>query len=384
MQSRLARTASASSLFLVALFLVNCFRAPGTSAASSTGSLRETARMHAPRADHSSTPLPSGKVLIAGGFGGSGTESHPFSTAELYDPRSGSFEPAGGMTLGRSGHTAKLLKNGTVLIVGGWTGRGASRRTAEIYDPATGKFTPTGSLVVERSGNTATLLLNGKVLVTGGVDRSENSLASAEIYDPETGAFSLTGTMSEPRGQHTATILKNGKVLVAGGGSGDYPSQTVYRSADLYDPATGKFTPTGQMTACRHKHAAILLPSGKVLIAGGSDNRDWHGEYSSAELYDPAAGTFRATGPMSTSRFKLPEAVVLLNSGKVLIAGGGRFAEVYDESKGTFTPTQGTFGASRFFASATLLPNGDALITGGYAHTGAGLPATAAAWIYQP
>jgi hypothetical protein len=148
------------------------------------------------------------------------------------------------MTLGRSGHTAKLLKNGTVLIVG----RDASRRTAEIYDPATGKFTPTGSLVVERSGNTTTLLLNGKVLVTGGVDRSENSLASAEIYDPETGAFSLTGTMSEPRGQHTATILKNGKVLVAGGGSGDYPSQTVHRSADLYDPATGKFTPTGQMT----------------------------------------------------------------------------------------------------------------------------------------
>jgi TATA-box binding protein (TBP) (component of TFIID and TFIIIB) len=243
------------------------------------------------------------------------------------------------MTLGRSGHTAKLLKNGTVLIVGGWTGRDASRRTAEIYDPGTGKFTPTGSLVVERSGNTATLLLNGKVLVTGGVDRSENSLASAEIYDPETGAFSLTGTMSEPRGQHTATILKNGKVLVAGGGSGDYPSQTVYRSADLYDPATGKFTPTGQMTECRHKHAAILLPSGKVLIAGGADNRDWHGEYSSAELYDPAAGTFRATGPMSTSRFKLPEAVVLLKSGKVLIAGGGRFAEVYDETRSTFTPT---------------------------------------------
>jgi TATA-box binding protein (TBP) (component of TFIID and TFIIIB) len=239
------------------------------------------------------------------------------------------------MTLGHSGHTAKLLKIGAVLIVGGWTGRDASRRTAEIYDP-------------------------------------------------ETGAFSLTGTMSEPRGQHTATILKNGKVLVAGGGSGDYPSQTFYRSADLYDPATGKFTPTGQMTECRHKHAAILLPSGKVLIAGGSDDRGWHGEYSSAELYDPAAGTFRATAPTSTSRFKLPEAVVLLKSGKVLIAGGGRFAEVYDETKGTFTPTQGTFGASRFFASATLLPNGDALITGGYSDTGAGLPATAAAWIYQP
>jgi Kelch motif len=284
------------------------------------------------------------------------------------------------MTLGRSGHTATLLKNGKVLIVGGWTGRDTSRRTAEIYDPARGKFMPTGNLAVERSGNTATLLPDGKVLVTGGVDRSENSLACAEIYDPETGTFSLTGTM----GQHTATILENGKALVVGGGSGDYPLQTVYRSAELYDPATGKFTPTGQMTECRHKHAAVLLPSGMVLVAGGSDNRDWHGEYASAEIYDPATGTFHATGAMNTSRFKLPEAVVLLKSGKVLIAGGGRFAEVYDEAKGTCSPVAGTFGTSRFFASATLLPNGDALITGGYADTGGGLPATASAWVYEP
>jgi hypothetical protein len=119
--------------------------------------------MHAPRADHSSTPLPSGKVLIAGGFGGSGTESHPFSTAELYDPRSGSFEPAGSMTLGRSGRTAKLLKNGTVLIVGGWTGRDASRRTAEIYDP------------------------NGDALIAGGYSDTGAGLpatAAAWIYQP--------------------------------------------------------------------------------------------------------------------------------------------------------------------------------------------------------
>ncbi|HEY1468167.1 MAG TPA: kelch repeat-containing protein [Candidatus Acidoferrum sp.] len=340
--------------------------------------------MHAQRADHTSTLLPNGKVLIAGGFAGSGTESHPFSTAELYDPRSGNFEPAGSMTLGRSGHTATLLKNGKVLIVGGWTGRDASRRTAEIYDPATGKFTPTGSLAVERSGNTATLLPDGKVLVTGGVDRSENALTSAEIYNPDTREFSLTGAMSEPRGQHTATLLKNGKVLVAGGGSGDYPSQTVYRSAELYDPAIGKFTPTGPMTERRHKHAAILLPGGMVLVAGGSDNRDWHGQYASAEIYDLATGTFHATGAMSLSRFKRPEAVVLLTSGKVLIAGGGHFAEVYDETKGTFTPVAGTFGAARFFASATLLPNGNALITGGYADSGAGLPATTSAWIYEP
>jgi Kelch motif len=285
------------------------------------------------------------------------------------------------MTLGRSGHTATLLKNGKVLIVGGWTGRDTSgrhefapRRVVDfgrspgITWPLNGPATPPLFFRMARS------------FVTGGVDRSENSLACAEIYDPETGTFSLTGTM----GQHTATILENGKALVVGGGSGDYPLQTVYRSAELYDPATGKFTPTGQMTECRHKHAAVLLPSGMVLVAGGSDNRDWHGEYASAEIYDPATGTFHATGAMNTSRFKLPEAVVLLKSGKVLIAGGGRFAEVYDEAKGTCSPVAGTFGTSRFFASATLLPNGDALITGGYADTGGGLPATASAWVYEP
>ena len=383
MRSRLATAAFMLSLILPSLFVVNCFNPPHTSASPSTGSLREAASMHVQRADHSSTLLPSGKVLIAGGFAGGGMESHPFSSAELYDPGSGTFEPAGSMNLGRSGHTATLLKNGKVLIVGGWTGRDASPRTAEIYDPATGKFTPTGNLTVERSGNTATLLPNGEVLVVGGVDRSENSLASAELYDPETGTFSFTGAMKKPRGQHTATILKNGKILIAGGGSGDHPSQTVYRSAELYDPATGKFTLTGEMTERRHKHAAILLPSGVVLVAGGSDSRDWHGEYSSAEIYDPATGDFHATGSMSTSRFKLPEAVVLLKSGKALIAGGGRFAEVYDETTSTFTPSGGTFGASRFFASATLLLDGKALITGGYAD-GGGLPATTSAWIYEP
>ena len=190
--------------------------------------------------------------------------------------------------------------------------------------------------------------------------------------------------MNKPRDQHTATILKNGKVLIAGGGSGDHPSQTVYRSTEVYDPATGKFTRTGEMTERRHKHAAILLPSGVVLVAGGSDNRDWRGEYSSSEIYDPATGAFHATGSMSTSRFKLLEALVLLKSGKALIAGGGRFGEVYDETTGTFTPSGGTFGASRFFAPATLLLDGKALITGGYADGGSGLPATASAWIYQP
>jgi hypothetical protein len=190
--------------------------------------------------------------------------------------------------------------------------------------------------------------------------------------------------MTEPRGEATATALRNGKVLVVGGGSGHYPSQNVYRSAELYDPATGKFTSTGQMTVGRHKHAAVLLASGKVLVVGGSDNRDWHGEYSSAEIYDPATAAFSATGTMSTSRFKLPYAAALLDNRTVLVAGGGSFAEVYDEVKGSFSKVEGTLGAAWFFASATVLPDGKTLITGGYAETGGELPSTARAWIYRP
>ena len=302
---------------------------------SGTGTVTEIAAMHIARASHSSTLLPNGKVLIAGGFAGSGGEYRPYASAELFDPGTGTFQAVTNMSVGRSAHTASLLKNGKVLIVGGWTGMNDLRGSAEIYDPATGKFT-------------------------------------------------LTGSMIEPRGSHTATALKDGRVLIVGGGSGHYPSQTIYRPAEIFDPATGRFTLTGERSVGRHKHAAILLRSGKVLVVGGSDNRDWHGEYASAELYDPASGTFSATGPMSTPRFKLPEAVTLLPNGRVLVAGGGAFAELYDETTGTFTRVPGSLGAARFFASATLLPGGKALISGGYAESDSGLPATPAAWLYQP
>lgn len=369
------------SLIVVPLF---AFSRSGGPWPSGPGTVTEIAAMHIARASQSATLLPSGKVLIAGGFSGSGGESNPFSSTELFDPHSGTFEQAASMSIGRSGHTATVLKNGKVLIVGGWTGHYQLRRSAELYNPSTNTFAPTGSLNVERAGNTATLLPDGRVLVAGGEDRQEDALASAELYDPDTGTFTLTGSMAEPRGAHTATALKDGKVLIIGGGSGHYPSQNVYRSAELFDPATGKFTPAGQMTVARHKHAAILLRSGRVLIVGGSDNRDWRGEYASSELYDPSDGTFRTTGTMNTSRFKLPAAVALLPDGKALVAGGGAFAELYDETTGTFTTIPGALGAARFFASTTVLTGGRALIAGGYAEGGNGLPATARAWLYQP
>jgi Kelch motif len=214
MESHLARRAW--GLFLFPLMLLPFVRlsAPDSSVSSRAGSVAETAHMQIARAGHSSTLLPDGKVLIAGGFGGSGTERNPYRSSEIYDPRTGSFQPAGNMTIGRSGHTATLLKNGKLLIAGGWTGRYNVRRAAELYDPATGIFAPTGDMVIERAGNIAALLPDGRVLVAGGDDRSENAIASAELYDPATGKFTRTGDMREPRGQATATALKNGKVLI--------------------------------------------------------------------------------------------------------------------------------------------------------------------------
>jgi hypothetical protein len=381
-----SRSRKTSGFLLLSLMLVPWLCSPRAGARwpSAPGTVSEIAAMHIARASHTSTLLPNGKVLISGGFAGSGGESNPYATAELFDVSSGTFQSVGSMSIGRSGHTATLLKNGKVLIVGGWTGHYDRLGSAEIYDPASGAFTPTGSMVIERAGNTATLLPDGRVLVAGGVDRQENAMASAEIYDPATGKFVQTGSMAEPRQAHTATALKDGRVLIVGGGSGHYPSQNIYRSAELFDPGTGKFTSAGQLTVGRHKHGAILLRSGKVLVVGGSDNRDWRGEYASAEIYDPAPGTFSETGAMNTARLKLPAAAALLPNGRVLVAGGGPFAELYDETTGTFTRVPGSLGSARFFASLTLLSGGKALITGGYAESGNGLPATPAAWLYQP
>ena len=305
--------------------------------------------MNSARSGHTATLLPNGTVLLAGGNGAP-------SSAELYDPAAGTFSPAGSMVAARSGHTATLLPNGKVLMVGGSNGGALS--SVELYDPTAGTFSATGSMSAARYSHTATLLPNGKVLAAGGYDGG-SYLSSAELYDPTAGTFSATGSMSAVRGDHSATVLPNGKLLVAGGWNGGALS-----SAELYDPAAGTFSATGSMSAARRYHSAILLPNGKLLVAGGSNG----GDLSSAELYDPAAGTFSATGSMSAARERFT--VTLLPNGKVLAAGGSNggalsSAELYDPTAGTFSAT-GSMSAARYSHTATLLPNGNVLVTGGY------------------
>jgi hypothetical protein len=320
-----------------------------------------TVELRLPRAVHTATLLSDGRVLVAGGCTRPSCEMAPDgASAELYAPTTGSFRPTGGMRTERSGHTATLLPGGRVLIAGGWD-RDGVLATAELYDPASGAFTPTGSLRQARGGATATLLADGTVLVAGGFDGAR-MLAGAERYDPRGGAFSPAGRMTVARAAHSATALPDGRVLVAGGTSA---RDQVAASAEVYDPARGAFTPTGSMAVARHKHAAVGLRGGTVLVVGGSDERDLGGLHASAEVYDPATGRFHATGPLRQPRYKLPDAAVLLGDGMVLVAGGGSSAELYDPGTGAFRPAA-ALGVARWFATATRLHDGAVLIFGGY------------------
>lgn len=339
------------------------------------GIINATHSMTTQRAAHTSTLLSDGKVLVAGGFAG---DEHSVASAEIFDPAASKFSSAGNMNATRAGHTATLLPDGKVLIAGGYNG--SYLASAELFDPKARTFTPTASLVTARSGHVATLLGNGKVLLAGGTGVGWTFLADAELYDPATNTFTVTGSMAAARESHTATLLANGKVLIAGGHRGRRPSVTIYSSAEVYDPAVGTFTPAGNMTRVRHKHESTLLVDGRVLIAGGSDERDGRGAYTSAEIYDPKTGAFTATGNMNAARYKLQGTSVLLGDGKVLIAGGANRAEVFDPATNTFSYASGSLGTTRLFAAATRMRNGQVLITGGYDDNNA---VSSNAWIYR-
>lgn len=325
--------------------------APNPSAEpSSAGVWVATGRMGTPRSGHTAVRLLDGRVLAVGGADESET------SAELYDPDTGTWSATGSMTKRPACFPATLLRDGKVLVgVVDEPDADDTTLAAEVYDPATGTWTSTGKLVISSDcGLSATLLLDGKVLVTG--------REGTQLYDPDSGTWAATGSMIPPQGGFmgrrggAAVRLPDGRVLVAGGGTDNQRFDT----AELYDPDTGTWTAIAAMNSPKAGPTATLQRDGKVLVTGS----DWvtdSGFMFSAEVYDPATGTWTPTGDFARPGARYGSAT-LLSDGTVLVADEYG-AELYDPDTLSWTitayPLRGHDGA------LTLLLDGTVLAAGG-------------------
>jgi hypothetical protein len=343
---------------------------------------------------------------------------------------SNTFSLTGSMNVTRYGHKTILLNDSQVLAV---TGDTTGANAAELYDPATGKWTLTGTPAMFHEGGSATRLANGEVLLAGGDNPFSSSttvfIATAELYNPSTGQWSMTGSMPSARRYQATVLLPNGEVLVAGGEDSSFSS---IADAVLYNPATGTWQPKARMHDDRLLPLAALLRNGTVLIAGGdhASNGSIVSPLTSAEVFnpstgkwtsianmpspggpavvllnrdvlavrdaffDPGTGTWTTTGPFPFATHTIgPTTATLLATGKVLLTG---FRSTYNDTPTLnetflydFATNAYTGGApmnsTRFADAATLLPNGQVLISGGYIRAvGIGLRPLSSVELYTP
>ena len=341
--------------------------------------------LHA-RAHATATRLGNGKVLIAGG-----DDDHyaQLASCELYDPASGTFVEAAPLPSPRAFHTASLLADGRVLIVGGGPGSQialpngqAPTASALLYDPAQDRWTPTGDLHAARAGHQAAVLGDNRVLITGGGSgvgpacaasypncTIAVSVSSSEIYDPAAGMFSTTGDLTQPRIAFTLVSLPSGKLLAAGGAADNQSLST----AETYDTSTGKWAGTGAMSAKRFYQAATLLGDGHVLVVGGKLANV--APLKENERYDEGAGAWQPVPSLPAPRTG-GVALTLPSGHGVVIAGfdqiGSAFlddAQVYDAAAEAWTATS-PLANGRYGHTATLLADGSILVAGGLGATG--------------
>ncbi len=317
--------------------------------------------------------LPSGDLLAPGGV----------IPAPVYTNRTDLFSVAGRtfgetaamMNSHRNQFQAVKLGNGKILVAGEQYDGGT--KISELFTEATHSWALTANHpALNRFGGAMVLLPSGKVLYAGGYSGAGDgpTYNSAELFDPATATWAPTGSMVALRSGHSLTLLTTGpnagKVLVVGGGQ--RIGLTVEARCELYNPATGTFALTGPLATARTFHTATRLPDGRVLVTGGHDAGADTSNRSSVEIYDPLAGTWSPAAPMAFRRGR-HTATPLLN-GDVLVVGGAQVgsglsvnasAEIYHPATNSWR-TVPSMATARTQQAAALLPSGEVLVAGGF------------------
>jgi hypothetical protein len=305
------------------------------------------------RQGHTATLLNDGSVLIAGGDEpGPGGALNVQATIETYNPQTQAFGFGGTMGQPRSTHTATRLADGRVLMLGGYqvAAGGIATATGEVYNPATKLFTPISAPAVGRTLHTATLLPNGNVLVVGGSTKFDLNdvfgslgltLKSTAVYNPNADTWTAGPNLPKPLFAHQATLLGSGKVLISSGVAiGDFfgiPIPGITTECHLYDPLTNTLSLTAPIPQARAYHGQITLPSGDAIALGGATGNFTTLTFSTETevfLYNQTAGTWATVGNINVGR-AYPN---LVDTGFGIAVVGG--LSTVDVTSGSGTPTQ--------------------------------------------
>lgn len=324
-------------------------------------SVSDGSAMLSPRAAHQATATAGGLVLLSGGCAQVNCDAVQRS-AELHDPATGRHAATAPMREARASHAAAALADGRVLVAGGWTGSGVSA-AVEVFDPGSRRFHAAAPMAVPRMDGTATPLADGRVLIAGGAMRTNQPTAAVEVFDPASNRMLTIASLATARAHHGAARLPDGRVLIVGGLTA---RRTATATAEVYDPTTRRFTPTGSLSQPRCKLAALALRDGRVMVLAGSSDCEDRQRLASTEIYDPATGRFEPGPPLLNARYKIASAATVLANGDVLIAGNADDVETWTPGTAAFARLSTGVGGEMSFSTATTLPAGGALVAGGY------------------
>lgn len=290
-----------------------------------SGLITQVAPLHTPRHDHSATLLPDGRVLVIGGYS---LPRQWLDDAEVYDLTTDTWaiippKYSHGVT-----HTATLMRDGRILVVGGCItgGYGSATNRVEIFNPQTNTWSEAKQLEGNRANHTAELLDDGRVLVIGGGgDAGAPAGGDALLYNPQTNIWKATGPMIKPRIWAQSVKLSDGRVLVTGGMTlQDIPVSKISASAEIYDPVSNLWTIAADLSEARYAYNLALLPNGQVLVIGGVGV--WESNWTEGsfvreiEVYDPITDRWHIAGELP-----LPEAfaaISILPDGRLWVTGG--------------------------------------------------------------